>query len=241
MSTSSACLTISGILVEVLFKPIKNLHLAVYPPEGRVRVAAPDRLTEEQVRLAIIERLPWIRRHQRRLQEATRQSSRELVSGESHYVWGQRLRLTVAERPGRASVSVDGGRLCLGVPAGTERHGREKALQEWYRAELHAKAGALVEQWAPQVGRPVPYWNVRKMKTLWGSCNPQAGRVWFNMELAKKPTRSLEYIVVHELAHLIERRHDERFQALMDQLLPDWRSRRDELNQQPLGHEEWAG
>lgn len=241
MSTSSACLTIGGILVEVLFKPIKNLHLAVYPPEGRVRVAAPDRLTEEQVRLAIIEQLPWIRRHQRRLQEATRQSSRELVTGESHYVWGQRLRLTVMERPGRPSVSVDGGRLCLGVPAGTELQGRERVLQEWYRTELRARAGELVERWAPMVGRPVPYWNVKKMKTLWGSCNPQAGRVWFNLELAKKPPRCLEYVVVHELAHLIERRHDERFKALMNHLLPEWRSRRDELNQQPLGHEEWAG
>lgn len=231
----------SGILVEVLFKPIKHLHLAVYPPEGRVRVAAPHNLAEEQVRLAIAQRLPWIRRHQRELRDAARQSRRELVTGESHYVWGQRLRLKVMERPGKATVAVEGERLCIGVPTGTDVEARNRVLQEWYRAELRTRVGTLVEEWAPRLDCPVPQWNVRKMKTRWGSCNPEVARIWLNLELAKKPPRCLEYVVVHELAHLIERRHDERFRGLMDRLLPDWRSRLDELNQQPLGHEEWAG
>jgi predicted metal-dependent hydrolase len=232
-------LAVRGIEIEIHFKPIKNLHIGVYPPEGKVRVAAPTRLSEEQVRLAVIQRLPWIKRQRTTLREAVRQSSREMVTGESHYVWGVRFRLKVVERPGRAAVWIEGDRLCVGMPPGASTDARRKLLEAWQRAELRARIEPLIEHWAPVVGRRPPFWSIRKMKTRWGSCNPETGHIWFNLELAKKPPRCVEYIVVHELAHLLERRHNDRFRGLLDGFMPDWQSRRDELNQAPLSHVDW--
>jgi predicted metal-dependent hydrolase len=240
MSTASAYLTVRGIDVDVVYKDIKNLHIAVYPPLGRVRVAAPERLDDEHVRLAVIQRLPWIRDRRKRLQDAARQSAREMVSGESHYVWGVRRRLKVVERPGRPEVALDGQWLRLGLPEGADVASRLRVLQDWQRAELAAAIPALIERWQPAVGRAVGRWSIRRMKTRWGSCS-ETGHIQFNLELAKKPRRCLEYIVVHEMTHLLERHHDESFVALMDGFLPDWRSRRDELNGAPLAAERWDG
>jgi predicted metal-dependent hydrolase len=240
MSTASAYLNVRGINVDVVYKDIKNLHVGVYPPVGRIRVAAPERLDEEHIRLAVIQRLPWIRRQRKQLQDATRQSSREMVTGESHYVWGVRHRLAVVERPGRPHLELEGERLLLHVPASTERAARLKLLHDWQRRELRAAIPALIERWEPTIGRAVPRWSIRRMKTKWGSCNRETGRIWFNLELAKKHPRCLEYVVIHEMTHLLERGHGERFTRLMDGFLPDWRSRRDELNGAPLADEQWA-
>jgi predicted metal-dependent hydrolase len=241
MSTASSYLTVAGINVDVVRKDIKNLHIGVYPPVGRVRVAAPDRLDDEAVRLAVIQRLPWIKRQRKQLQTATRQSERDMVSGETHHVWGIGHRLVVVERPGPRRVSVTGShRLTLAVPAETDTETRRRVLEDWYRAELRAQLPALIARWEPRVGREVAHFQIKRMKTKWGSCNPDAGRLWFNVELAKKHPLCLEYIVVHEMAHLIERSHGDRFTALMDNLLPDWRTRRDELNGAPLAHEKWS-
>ena len=239
MSTANAYLTVRGINIDVVYKNIKNLHIGVYPPVGRVRVAAPERLDEEQIRLAIIQRLPWIRRQRRQLQEAARQSPREMVNGESHYVWGRRHRLKIIERPGRAHVEVDGDRLLMYVPEGTQTDARIKLLQDWQRKQLRLAVPPLIARWEPIVGHEVPQWSIRRMKTKWGSCNRETGHIWFNLELAKKHPLSLEYVVVHEMAHLLERNHGTRFAELMDRFLPDWRSRRDELNNAPLADEEW--
>lgn len=239
MNTRSTQLTIRGITVDVRHKPIKNLHIGVYPPDGRVRVAAPERLSIEQVRLAIIQRLPWIKRQRHTLQDAARQSRREMVSGESHYLWGQRLRLQIIERPGRADVAVRGNRLIMGVPPGMEVIDRTNLLQRWHREQLRDWLAPVIAHWEPVVGQAVPFWSIRKMKTRWGSCNPATGHIWFNLELVKKHPQCIEYIVVHELVHLIERHHNERFVALMDTFLADWRARRDELNRAPLAHEDW--
>jgi predicted metal-dependent hydrolase len=239
MSTASAYLTVRGIDVDVVFKDIKNLHIGVYPPLGRVRVAAPRRLDDEQIRLAVIQRLPWIKRQRRQMQEAVRQSPREMVTGESHYVWGLPRRLKVVKRPGRPHVELDGERLLLYVPDEADTDARLKLLQDWQRRQLRAAIPPLIEKWEPAVGRTVPRWSIRRMKTKWGSCNRKTGHIWFNLELAKKPPRSLEYIVVHEMTHLLERNHGERFIELMDGFLPDWRSRRDELNSAPLADERW--
>lgn len=239
MSTASAYLTVSGINVDVVYKDIKNLHIGVYPPLGRVRVAAPKRLDDEQIRLAVIQRLPWIRRQRRQLQEAARQSPREMVTGESHYVWGVRRRLRVVERPGRGHVELDGERLLLYVPEGADSAARLKLLQDWQRAQLRVAITSLIKTWEPMIGRAVRRWSIRRMKTKWGSCNRETGHVQFNLELVKKPPRCLEYIIVHEMTHLLERGHGERFTKLMDGFLPDWRNRRDELNGAPLAHEEW--
>jgi predicted metal-dependent hydrolase len=239
MSTANAYLTVRGISIDVVYKDIKNLHIGVYPPIGRVRVAAPERLDEEQVRLAVIQRLPWIKKQRKQLQDAARQSPREMVTGESHYVWGIRHRLKVIERPGRAHVEM-GQRLLLYVPEGTDTDTRLKLLQDWQRKQLRLAVPSLISKWEPIIGRKVPRWSVRRMKTKWGSCNRETGHIWFNVELAKKHPDCLEYIVVHEMAHLLERHHGDRFTKLMDGFVPDWRARRDELNMSPLAEEKWT-
>jgi predicted metal-dependent hydrolase len=239
MSTSSAYLTVRGINIDVVYKDIKHLHIGVYPPLGRVRVAAPRRLRDDDVRLAVIQRLAWIKQQQQQFRMAERQSAREMVSGESHYVWGVRHRLRVVERPGRAHVEVDGERLLLYVPSGLDTAARLAVLQGWQRAELRQRLPALIAQWESAVGRTVPKWSIRRMKTKWGSCNRETGHLWFNLELAKTHPDCLEYIVVHEMTHLLERGHGDRFTTLMDGMLPDWRARRDALNRAPLVDEDW--
>lgn len=239
MSTANAYLTVGGIGVDVLYKDIKNLHIGVYPPHGRVRVAAPDRLDEDQIRLAVVHRLSWIKCQRQRLQDADRQSPREMVTGESHYVWGSRHRLTIIERPGRAHAEVDRDRLLLYVPEGVDAAARLKLVHAWQRRQLRAEIPALIAKWEPVIGRPVGRWSVRRMKTKWGSCNRETGHIWFNLELAKKHPLCLEYLVVHEMTHLLERGHGERFTKLMDGFMPDWRSRRDQLNDAPLADEQW--
>ncbi len=239
MSTASAYLTVRGIDVDVVYKDIKNLHIGVYPPLGRVRVAAPSCLDDDQVRLAVIQRLPWIKRQREQLKAAPRQTEREMVTGESHYVWGLRRRLKVVERPGRAHIEIDGERLVLYVPADESPAKRREYLENWYRDELRRTIPELVSRWETALGVNVPRWTIRRMKTKWGSCNRETRHLWFNVELAKKPPDCLEYIVVHEMTHYFERNHGERFTKLMDAQLPDWRSRRDQLNGAPLGAEEW--
>lgn len=241
MSTTNAYLTIRGIDIDVIYKDIKNLHIGVYPPLGRVRVAAPARLDDDVVRLAVIQRLPWIKRQRDKLRSAERQSEREMVTGESHYVCGVRRRLKVVERPGRAHFEVDGERLVLYVPADTSAEKRRIYLDRWYRDQLRQVIPELITRWEQTLDVTVPKWTIRRMKTKWGSCNRETRHIWFNVELAKKHPDCLEYIVVHEMTHYFERNHGERFTSLMDRYLPDWRSRRDLLNGSPLSDEHWKG
>lgn len=240
MSTTNAYLTVRGIDVDVVYKDIKNLHIGVYPPMGRVRVAAPLKLDDDRVRLAVIQRLPWIKQRRDQLQAVVRQSEREMVTGESHYVWGVRHRLKVVERLGRGHLEVDGERLVLYVPEGTTVDQRRALLDSWYRAQLRHALDELIALSETKLGVTVPKWTLRRMKTKWGSCNRETRHLWFNVELAKKHPDCLEFIVIHEMTHYFERGHGERFTKLMDQHLPDWRSRRDLLTDAPMGHEEWA-
>ncbi len=240
MSTASAYMTVRGIDIDVIYKDIKNLHIGVYPPLGRVRVAAPERLNDENVRLAVIHRLPWIKKEQERLLATDRQSEREMITGESHYVWGTRHRLKVIERPGRAHLELGGDRLLLYAPEGFGPQERRDLLAQWHREQLRERIPGIIEKWEPKVGRAVSLWSIRRMKTKWGSCNRETGHIWLNLELATKHPECLEYIAVHEMAHLVERSHGDRFTKLMDDLLPDWRARRDQLNQSPLSHQEWT-
>ncbi len=240
MSTKGHKIEVGGIAVEVVRKDIKNLHVGVYPPNGRVRVAAPSRLDDEAVRLAIITRLGWIRRKQKGFLEQARQSPREMVTGETHYVQGRRYRLRVMEHDGPASVSLPNNTTMeLRVRPGTDRDGREAVLNRWYRQRLAEQIPALVAKWEPRLGVSVAEWRIKRMRTRWGSCNTTARRIWVNLALAKKPPSCLEYIVVHEMVHLIERLHNDRFLEHMDRFLPQWRLCRDELNRAPLGHEGW--
>jgi predicted metal-dependent hydrolase len=241
VSTRADQIEVNGIRVDVVRKDIKNLHLAVYPPAGRVRVAAPEHLDDEAVRLAVVSRLGWIRRKQEDYVAQERQSAREMVTGESHYVQGRRYRLDVVEGSGRPSVALrDGRTLQLRVRTGTSPTERDQLLQRWYRRLLRGQVEELLAKWQPIIGVKAADWGIKKMKTRWGTCNSEARRIWINLELAKKPPVCLEYIVVHELVHLIERRHNDRFRELMDRHLPQWRMYRDELNKVPLAHEDWS-
>lgn len=240
MTTEPHQIEVSGITVEILRKEIKNLHVGVYPPHGRVRVAAPLRLNDEAVRLAIISRLGWIRRQQQNFQKQERQSRREMVTGESHYFQGRRYRLNVIECDGSQSVRlVNNTAMALRVRPGSLPHKREAVLHAWYRKWLRQQLPPLLVKWQPKVGVTVAELRIKKMKTRWGTCNSEARRIWLNLELAKKPVACLEYILVHEMVHLLERHHNERFKTLMDTLMPSWRLCREELNRAPLANEAW--
>ncbi len=241
MNTETHQLTVNHINVEVIRKDIKNLHLGVYPPNGRVRVAVPLAVSDEAVRLAVVDKLSWIKRQQAKFIAQARQSQRAMVSGESHYFLGRRYRLRVLEHQGAGKVMLRNKAILeLHVKTETTAEQREKVLYQWYREQLKQLIPPLLEKWQPLLGVEVSAWGVKKMKTKWGACNTQARRIWLNLELAKKPVQCLEYIVVHELVHLLERHHNDRFTAVMDQHLSNWRIYRDELNQAPLGHENWS-
>ncbi len=233
-------ISIRGLPVDVVRKAIKNLHLGVYPPHGRVRLAAPLAVTDEAVRLAVIGKLGWIKRQRARFEDQPRQSKREMVSGESHYFLGQRYRLNVVVQNGPARVAIRNKRkIDLFVRPGGDTAQRERVLLAWYRQQLKALIPPLIAQWEAAIGVKVAEWGVKQMKTKWGACNVEARRIWLNLELTKKPVQCLEYIIVHEMAHLLERHHNDRFTKLMDSLLPQWRLQRAELNRAPLGHATW--
>jgi len=240
MSIERSILIINGLQVEVVRKAIKNLHLGVYPPDGHVRVAAPLYLGDEALRMMVITRLGWIRRQQDAFANQDRQSQRDIVSGESHYFAGRRYRLDVIERHGRPKMCVrNSSTLEMTAPPGSERYVRERILERWYRQQLREAIPPLLEKWQPIIGVRVNEVHIKKMKTLWGSCNIEAGRIWLNLELIKKPPMCLEYILVHEMVHLLERHHSERFQTLMDHFLPSWQLLQTEINRFPLSHADW--
>jgi predicted metal-dependent hydrolase len=240
VNTKTHDIEVSGIPVEVVRKDIKNLHLGVYPPNGRVRVAAPLRVSDEAVRLAVVSRLGWVRRQQKRFEAQERQSPREMVSGETHYFRGHRYRLDVVETDiGIGVRRRTNNRLELRVRPGLTRAARERVLAAWYRETLREQVDVLLRKWAPKIRVCVNQWGIRKMKTRWGTCSNATRRIWFNLELAKKSPACVELIVVHELVHLLHRHHDESFINEMTRHLPNWRGVRDELNRAPLGNYGW--
>lgn len=233
-------MTVHDLDVEIVRKDIKNLHLAVYPPDGRVRLATPVHIGNEALRLAIVTRLPWIRRQQKQLREQARESQREMIKGESHFFRGKRYLLDVIEKDGPTRVRIRGMKtLELTVRPVTSREKKEAVLQEWYREQIKAVIPSLIEKWEPVIGVKVSSWSVRKMRTLWGSCDIENRSIRLNLELIKKPNQCLEYILVHELVHLLERHHTDRFRKLMNQFMPQWRLHRNALNNAPLAYEDW--
>ena len=239
-------ITISGLHVAVDRKRIKNLHLGVYPPDGRVRVAAPLAVSDAAVRVAVIGKLPWIKRQQAAFTQQARESEREFVSGETHHYLGRAYRLEVVvvddevSPGGRGHIVIRGNKtMLMVVPSGTSVEARGELLTAWYRARLRAMVPKLLAKWEPQLRVKAVHWGIRRMKTKWGSCNPVARRVWLNAELIKKPVVAIEYVLVHELAHLRVRTHDAAFTGLLDTVLPGWRRRRAELNAAPLAAEVW--
>lgn len=237
--TEAHQIIVHHLTVDVVRKSIKNLHLGVYPPEGRVRVAVPLAVSDDAVRRAVIGKLGWIKRQQANFRGQPRQGKREMIDGESHYFQGQRYRLRIVESSATPKVVLNKSRLELHVRSEATPEERERLLHRWYRASLKELVVPMLEKWQPVVGVQALHWGVRKMKTRWGSCNAEASRIWLNLELAKKPVPCLEYVLIHELVHLRERRHDDRFRALMDQAMPQWQTWREELNHAPLSHEGW--
>ncbi|MBU1661546.1 MAG: M48 family metallopeptidase [Chloroflexi bacterium] len=232
---------VNELTVDIVRKDIKNLHLAVYPPSGRVRVAAPLRVDDKAVRLAVITRLAWIKRQQAKFDAQERETRREYLNGESHYYQGGRYRLNIIEWDAPPQVIVRNKQyIDLYIRPGSDTAKRERVITAWYRKNLKGMIPPLIKKWEQIIGVDVPEWGVKQMKTKWGSCNIEAGRIWVNLELVKKSTRCLEFIVVHEMVHLMERRHNERFVELMTQFMPQWRQYRDELNRAPLAHAKWG-
>lgn len=232
---------VNDIKIDVVRKDIKNLHLAVYPPSGRVRIAAPLKVDDEAVRLFAISKLSWIKKNQAKYINQERQSERKFISGESHYFKGQRYILNVVYHTGYPKVRIRNKKyIDLQVKDVYTAMQREKVMTNWYRKSLKEQIPALIEKWQKVVGVDDVQWEVKKMKTKWGTCNREAKRIWLNLELAKKPERCLEYIIVHEIVHILERNHTERFVAIMDKTMPPWREYKKELNQFPLAHEVWS-
>jgi predicted metal-dependent hydrolase len=233
-------ITLGDIPVAVVRKDIKNVHLSVRPPNGQVRISAPRRMSLETIRAFAISKLDWIRRHQARLRAQERETPREYVERESHWVWGERCLLTVVEVDRPPSVELEHGRLILKVRPGAD-HGRKRAVvDDWYRQQIRAEVPELLARWQPRLGVEVERVFVRRMKTRWGTCNTRARTIRLNAELAKKPPECLEYVVVHELMHLLEPSHNQRFVALMDRFMPRWRFHREVLNRLPVRREGWS-
>ena len=230
----SETLKIGSIDIEIHRKDVKNLNITVHPPLGDVRVSAPLSMSETAVRMAIIGRLAWIKKQQADFNEQRRQSKREMMSGESHYLWGKHYRLNVIERHGKHVIKKHGHWLDLYVSPNSTVENRRKVIEEFYRSELKIALDELLVEWQKRLQVKMNAYGIRKMKTKWGSCNTDAARTLFNLELAKKPYECLEYIVVHELVHLLVRTHNDEFKALMDLHVPDWKQRKALLKDQPL-------
>ena len=232
-------INVGGISVEVVFKDIKNVHLSVHPPAGRVRIAAPERPSLDTLRIYIISKLEWIRKEQAKLQSQERETQREYIDRESHYLWGKRYLLRVEEVETPPSVTLLHDEILLSVRPKSSYEKRAEVISAWYREEVRSAVAPLIPQFEKTMGVQVNQLFIQRMKTRWGSCNHHKGNIRLNTELAKKPHVCLEYILVHEMVHLLEPSHNERFVGLMDQFMPQWRHHRDELNRSPLGFVEW--
>lgn len=231
---------LGNIAVDVVFKDIKNVHLSVYPPTGRVHISAPSRMRLDTVRIFAISKLGWIKQQQKKLREQERETPREYLDRESHYVWGKRYLLRVVKQDAAPAVELKHSKILLCVRPGSGVKKKQAVLEEWYREQLKGAVPPLITKWAPLMDVNVERFFVQRMKTKWGSCNPGSGSIRLNTELTKKPRGCLEYIVVHEMIHLLEPTHNQRFVALMDQFMPKWQFYRDVLNRLPVRHENWS-
>lgn len=238
MSTNDT-LIVSGVVVEVTRKDIKNLHLAVYPPNGRVSVSAPEPMSLEAIRVAVVTRLAWVKRAQKQIALAPRQSPREMVDGESHYYLGQRYRMRVVERAGSAEISLtDKSTILLACSATSSLESKRKALDSWYRKQLAEIVPPLLEEWLEKFELEDVRWRIRRMRTKWATVDVSKRIITINPELAKQSHESLIAVIVHELSHFSERTHGTKFVATMDAKLPDWRGRTVRLNQAFLPSED---
>jgi predicted metal-dependent hydrolase len=240
MNTEKTRTIICDLEIETVKKDIKNIHVGVYPPNGRVRVAAPLKTTDEAIKLLVISKMPWIKKQQLKFNQQERQTKREYTSGESHYFLGNRYRLNVIQTDTKPKIEIRRKtRIDLYVKPQSSVEEKERLMDSFYRAELKKQLPGLIEKWQKITGLQAKEIKIKKMKTKWGTCNPVFGRIWLNLELAKKPKRCLEYVLVHELMHLREKRHNEEFQLLLRTYLPQWEQSKQELNSGILGYSMW--
>ncbi|WP_264772776.1 M48 family metallopeptidase [Defluviimonas salinarum] len=229
-------LEIAGIRVEVRRKRVKNLHVGVYPPDGSVRVAAPEALSADAIRSAVLTRMTWIRSKQQQFMRQSRQQERLYVSGETHFVFGRARRLSVTTQTGRGHrillVGNDG--IEFHVPELSSHDQRRRWMEAWYRAELRRVASPRIIHWSERIGCNPASWGIRTMKTKWGSCNPAKKIIWLNSELSKKLVSAIDYVILHEIAHFVSPRHDEVFLKVLETHMPTWRQVRADLNALPL-------
>ena len=230
---------LGNITVDIVQKDIKNLHLSVYPPLGKVRIAAPLRMNPDTIRVYAISKLAWIKKQQTKLIGQQREPPREYLSRESHYYLGKRFLLRIIEKNGVPKVDLNHNKIVLYVRPGADKNKRQQILENWYRIRLKEIVQLQIKKWQKIMKVSPNEFSIRKMKTKWGTCNIEAKRVWLNPELAKKPEHCIEYIVVHEMVHLLERHHNEKFITYMNHYLPRWRDIKKELNRLPVSHVEW--
>lgn len=239
MNTKFDLLEVGNIKAAVFKKPIKNLYLSVLPPDGKVRISAPLYISDEVIRMFLASKIRWINKQKDKFVLQERQTNREFVSGEDCYFLGKRYRLEVVYKNEIPKVFIKGNRIVLQVRPDSGIRKREEVLNAWYKKELKKIAAALFEKWVKIIGVSPNSWHIRKMKTRWGTCNHTAKRIWLNLELAKKPLVHTEYVVVHEMIHLIEKKHNGNFIYLMDKYLPNWRLLKENLNHFILNYEKW--
>ncbi|MBF0356653.1 MAG: M48 family metallopeptidase [Alphaproteobacteria bacterium] len=233
-------LKLGDVAVDVVLKDIKNIHLSVYPPTGRVRIAAPLRMNLDTIRVFAISKLGWIKKHQGKIRNQEREPPREYLDRESHYLWGRRYLLKIVELEAAPKVELKHRTLLLQVRPGTSRDAMQAILSQWYRDQIKAAMPVLLAKWQPIIGVQVSRFHVQRMKTKWGSCSPVARSIRLNTELAKKPRDCLEYIVVHEMMHLLAPTHSQHFQSLMSEFMPRWQHHRKRLNRLPVSQEDWG-
>jgi len=231
---------LGDITVEVTQKDIKNVHLSVYPPFGQVKIAAPTRMDLDTIRIYAITKLSWIRKQQTKIKAQKREASREYLTKESHYYLGKRYLLKVIYHNSVPIVKLKHNLIELYIRPETDTAKRKEILDEWYRAKLKEMIPKLIAKWEKVMAVEVKEFGIKKMKTKWGTCNIEAKRIWLNLELAKKPSNCLEYIIIHEMTHLLERNHNTRFVALMNQFMPNWKEVKEELNRLPVSHTVWG-
>ncbi len=239
MNTSIQKIQLGEITIDVTHKDVKNIHLSVYPPVGKVRITAPMHMELDTIRIYAISKLGWIKKQQEKIRNQEREAPREFLNRESHYFNGKRYLLRIEYVDTTPKVELQHETMVLHVRPGATIEKMQSVLDEWYRHHLKEKIVDLIDHWEKIIPVKVNEFGVKKMKTKWGTCNTEAKRIWLNLELAKKPPECLEYIIVHEMIHLLERRHNQRFIRLMNEYMPKWRFYRDELNRLPVRHEDW--
>jgi predicted metal-dependent hydrolase len=235
-----ATITIGDIVITLTRKAVKHVHLSVHPPSGRVTLVAPTKTRPEAARAYAVSKLTWIRNQQAKLRAQARETPRQFVRRESHSLWGRRYLLSVVEREAKPFVTLDHRRITLHIRPGSDYAKRESVMNRWHRELLHEALPLLIQKWEPRLGVTVVAYFLQRMKTKWGSCNPEAGHIRLNTELVKKPKDLVEYVVVHEMIHLLEPTHSERFVSLLTKHAPHWREARAELNDLPLAAETWT-